>query len=494
MVTIFNTLTRAKEEIKSSRPDGKIRMYECGLTVYDEPHIGHARTAIVFDTLKRWLVFRGMPVIHVRNVTDIEDKIIKRANERGISTSDLVARYDGIRKELFARLNLLPPDFEPYATAHIKEIIALVEKLLASGLAYASGGDVYYRVRKFAGYGKLSGNTLEDLVAGARNMPGERKEDPLDFDLWKAAKPDEPSWDSPWGKGRPGWHIECSAMSMKYLGDTLDIHGGANDLVFPHHENEIAQSEGATGRQFVRIWVHSGWVTMNQEKMSKSLGNTISLREVVDRVPAPALRLLMGQTHYRSPLEYSEAQERQAVETYKGIILRYQIEDEVKGSVIENSNNYTAPSGNIVLDADGGNLYLNVLIAHIRNDYFTNGFDKNMDDDLGTPRAIASLSSAGYMFREFIRENPAYLNDPFLVRRLVSLRDEILSKYSLLGIEVEIQHLLIPNDVQFLLDQRQQARKNREWNKSDMIREAIRKLGWDIEDRRDGFRIRRIAQ
>jgi cysteinyl-tRNA synthetase len=461
-------MTRQKEEVTPSHPDGKIRMYECGMTPYSDPHIGHARTAITFDNLKRWLEFRGMPVIHVRNVTDIEDKIIKRANEQGISCADLVARFDAVRKDLFGRLNMQPPTFEPYATAVIPEIIAIVEKLVANGMAYAAGGDVYYRVRKFAGYGRLSKNSIEDLVSGARVQAGELKEDPLDFDLWKAAKPGEPSWDSPWGKGRPGWHIECSAMSMKYLGETLDIHGGANDLIFPHHENEAAQSEGATGKPFVRYWVHSGFVTMNQEKMSKSVGNVIGLREVVERVPGPALRLLMGQTHYRAPLEYSDAQERMARETWE---------------TLDRMLEFAPAPGGTGAVPEGA---LSALEAEVKSRL--QAFDGAMDDDLSVPRALAEIFGAGREFQRVVSAAPS--PDAASSARLAAVRKSLVDRLAVLGIEAGGGSAEAPAEVKALVAEREAARRSKEWKKADELRAAISALGWNIEDTPKGTAVR----
>ncbi|HOP17170.1 MAG TPA: cysteine--tRNA ligase, partial [Gammaproteobacteria bacterium] len=273
MLSIYNDLTRAKETFEPLKP-GHVNMYVCGMTVYDLCHLGHARVMVVFDVVARYLRSRGYAVTYVRNITDIDDKIINRANERGEPFHALTERYIQAMHEDAAALGVLPPDQEPRATEHLPEIIAMVERLIARGHAYvASNGDVYYDVRSFPDYGRLSGKSIEDLQSGARVEPGEVKRDPLDFALWKAAKPGEPAWDSPWGQGRPGWHIECSAMSTKALGDTFDIHGGGADLTFPHHENEIAQSEGATGHPFVRYWMHNGFVRINDEKMSKSLGN-----------------------------------------------------------------------------------------------------------------------------------------------------------------------------------------------------------------------------
>ncbi len=306
MLKIHNSLTRQKQDFVPIEP-GKVRMYVCGMTVYDYCHIGHARFMVVFDVVRRWLRASGFVVTYVRNITDIEDKIIKRAAENGESIFDLTARFIRFMDEDAAALGVEKPDVEPRATEHIPSMLQLIDALMRKGLAYrADNGDVYYSVREFAGYGKLSGKSLEDLRAGERVEVDTAKRDPLDFVLWKAAKPGDPSWDSPWGPGRPGWHIECSAMSEHFLGEHFDIHGGGQDLIFPHHENEIAQSEGAHGHTFVNYWVHNGFVRVDNEKMSKSLGNFFTVREVLAKYHPEVVRLFIVRAHYRSPLNYSD--------------------------------------------------------------------------------------------------------------------------------------------------------------------------------------------
>ncbi len=305
-ITIYNTLSR-KKEVLQPLEENHVKLYVCGITSYDYCHIGHARSALVFDMVVRYLRYCGYKVTFVRNFTDVDDKIIVRAAEQAIEPSALAQRFiDEFYTDMDA-LGVLRPDLEPRATEHIKEMIALVQELIDKGLAYAADGDVYFRVDRFADYGRLSGRNLEDMQAGARVEINTRKEHPMDFALWKAAKPGEPKWESPWGLGRPGWHIECSAMSRKYLGATFDIHGGGKDLIFPHHENEIAQSCGASGTSFANIWMHHGFVTIKDEKMSKSLGNFLTIRDVLRQYPAEILRLFIFSTQYRNPLDFTEA-------------------------------------------------------------------------------------------------------------------------------------------------------------------------------------------
>jgi cysteinyl-tRNA synthetase len=306
LVQVYNSLTKKKEEFIPLEK-GKVSMYVCGITAYDRAHIGHARAALVFDIIYRFLRYLGYEVTYVRNYTDVDDKIIKRANQEGVSCQEIAERYIKEYAEDMQNLGMERPTYEPRATAHIPQIIELIKKLMAKGFAYQMNGDVYFAVEKFGGYGKLSGRSLEEMRAGARVEVDERKNNPLDFALWKASKPGEPSWDSPWGKGRPGWHIECSAMSQCYLGETFDIHGGGQDLIFPHHENEIAQSEAASGKPFVRYWLHNGFVNINKEKMSKSLGNILPIRDLLQTYEGEVVRLFLLSTHYRSPVDFSLA-------------------------------------------------------------------------------------------------------------------------------------------------------------------------------------------
>jgi cysteinyl-tRNA synthetase len=376
---IYNALTRKKEELVPLTP-GEIRMYVCGVTVYDLSHIGHARSAIAFDVIRRYLTFAGYRVTFVKNFTDIDDKIIRRAQGDGVAASSVSERYIEAYRQDMAALGVLPPDVEPKATAHIPQMIRLIERLLAAGVAYVVDGDAYFEVSRFPGYGKLSGKNLDDLLAGARVEVDERKRDPRDFALWKSSKPGEPSWDSPWGPGRPGWHIECSAMAMQYLGESFDIHGGGEDLIFPHHECEMAQSEAATGQPFARYWMYNGFVNLGAEKMSKSIGNTVSIRDLVARFDPEALRLSLIGTHYRAPVEWTEdgvADSARALERLRDLVNG---ERELDGDAA----------------SDPGALPSQVAALAAR-------FRGAMDDDFNTPQALAAIfdmASALYAYRD----------------------------------------------------------------------------------------------
>ena len=366
---IFNSLTRRKEEF-APLVAGQVRVYVCGVTVYDVSHIGHARSALVFDVVRRYLAFKGFRVTFVRNFTDVDDKIIRRANEEGVASTVVSERYIAAYRADMASLGMLAGDVEPKATEHIPQMIDLIGRLIAKGVAYPVDGDVYYEVRRFPAYGRLSGKNLEELLAGARVEVDERKRDPLDFALWKATKPGEPSWESPWGPGRPGWHIECSAMGMQYLGEEFDLHGGGEDLIFPHHENEIAQSEAATGKPFVRYWMHNGFVNLGAEKMSKSLGNTLTIQDLVRRHDPEAIRLYLLGTHYRNPLEFADeriTEASRALARLRGLA-------ETAARLPATS---PAGPGDGQLDAD---------VAALRA-----RFDAAMDDDFNTPQALGVL-------------------------------------------------------------------------------------------------------
>ena len=371
-LTVFNTLGNRKEPFVPIAP-GKVKMYVCGVTVYDLCHVGHARANVVFDIFVRYLRHRGYDVTFVRNFTDIDDKIIRRANQEGMKTEEIAERYIKAFYEDFDRMGLLRPDVEPRATKHIAEIIGLVDRLVATEKAYVVGRDVYYSVKGFPAYGRLSGKNTEDLLAGARVDVDERKRDPLDFVLWKSSKPGEPSWDSPWGAGRPGWHIECSAMAMKHLGETFDIHGGGKDLVFPHHENEIAQSEGVTGKPFARYWIHNGFVNINQEKMSKSLGNFFTLREVLKKVKPEVLRFFFASSHYRSPIDHSD---RSLAEAKAGLDRLYRVKEKAESCSSAGASSFPE-----------GSEFSPLRDAPAK-------FEEAMDDDFNTAAALGYLFDA----------------------------------------------------------------------------------------------------
>jgi len=388
---IYNTLTGQKEAFEPLQP-GHVRMYVCGVTVYDLCHIGHARSAVVFDVIYRYLKYSCFEVEYVRNFTDVDDKIIRRAQEEGVSTAELSSRYIETFHQDMDALGVLRPTREPRATEHIQEMIAHVERLEKAGHAYAVDGDVYFSVQSYPAYGRLSRRPLDELEAGARVDVDERKKSPLDFALWKAAKPGEPSWDSPWGPGRPGWHIECTVMGQKYLGITFDLHGGGKDLVFPHHENEVAQAEADSGKPFARYWVHNGFVNIDKEKMSKSLGNFFTIRDVLTQVHPEVLRLFLLSHHYRSPVDYSEASLRDAaagLDRLYGTLER--LDQALAGQAVPNQ----VP----VAELSNGERALHEAVLALFNN-----FDEAMNDDFNTAEALGH-------FHRCVRQVGAYLHE-----------------------------------------------------------------------------------
>ncbi|WP_312244208.1 cysteine--tRNA ligase [Stutzerimonas nitrititolerans] len=452
-LSIYNTLSKTKEAFQPLEGN-QVRMYVCGMTVYDFCHIGHARVMVAFDVVTRWLRQRGYDVTYVRNITDIDDKIIRRANENGEPFEALVERMIAAMHEDEARLNVLRPDVEPRATQHIDGMFAMIQTLIDKGYAYAPGnGDVYYRVGKFVGYGKLSRRKIEDLKIGARIEVDEAKEDPLDFVLWKAAKPGEPSWQSPWGAGRPGWHIECSVMSTCCLGETFDIHGGGPDLVFPHHENEIAQSEAATGKQYANAWMHAGAVRVDGEKMSKSLGNFFTIREVLEKYQPEVVRYLLVSSHYRSPINYSEDSLKEA----KGALERF----------------YTALRGLPEVAAAGG-------------ESFVERFGVAMDDDFNSPEACAVLFD---MAREINRLREA---EPQAAAALAARLKELAGVLGVLQmspdafLQAGAEGKVDAAEVEALIAARLQARAEKNWAESDRIRDQLTAMGVVLEDGKGG--------
>ena len=450
---VYNTLSKTKEAFKPLEGNS-VRMYVCGMTVYDFCHIGHARVMVAFDVVSRWLRYRGYDLTYVRNITDIDDKIIRRANENGESFQQLTNRMITAMHEDEAQLNVLPPDQEPRASDHVEGMHSMIQTLIDKGYAYAPGnGDVYYRVGKFAGYGKLSRKRIEDLKIGARIEVDEAKEDPLDFVLWKGVKPGEPSWSSPWGDGRPGWHIECSVMSTCCLGDTFDIHGGGPDLVFPHHENEIAQSEAATGKTYAMSWMHAGAVRVDGEKMSKSLGNFFSIREVLEKYHPEVVRYLLVASHYRSPINYSEDNLKEA----KSALERFY--RSLKGLPD------AAPAG---------------------GDALAERFAAAMDDDFNTPEACAVLFD---MIREVNRLKESDLQ---AAAALAARLRELASVIGILQLEADsflqggAAARVDATEVEALIQARLQARADKNWAESDRIRDQLTSIGVVLEDAKGG--------
>jgi cysteinyl-tRNA synthetase len=468
---IYNTLTRKKEEFEPLYP-GKAGMYVCGVTVYDFCHIGHARSAVLFDIIYRYLMFRGYEVTYVRNFTDVDDKIINRANLLGEDWKSLAERFI---REFYVdmdALGVLRPNFEPRATEYIDAILGIIEKLLAQGHAYRANGDVMFAVDSFKSYGKLSGKRMEDLLAGARVEVDEKKRNPLDFALWKEAKPGEPSWDSPWGPGRPGWHIECSAMSMSRLGETFDIHGGGADLAFPHHENEIAQSEGATGVPFVKYWIHNGFVNISSEKMSKSLGNQLNIRDILKEAHPEALRLFLLTSHYRSPLDYNKTSIRESSAALERL--------------------YSALAGvDKLVQACGAAKEVPDELKGM-----TERFVEVMDDDFNTPRALAVLFDAARAINR--------LCGPGIPRKSIPAVDVLAAaKSEFLKLSREVLGLLNEEPTAFLekmrlegarrlgiteaeiqdyIARRAEARKEKDFAKADAIRNELAAKGILLED------------
>ncbi len=468
MLRIYNTLTRRKEEF-TPLVDGIVRMYVCGVTVYDRSHIGHARSAIVFDVIRRYLAFNEYRVRFVKNFTDVDDRIIRRANQEGVAARDISERYIEEYRADMAALGVEPAEVEPRATEHIPEMVDLIERLIERGVAYTVDGDVYFEVRRFPGYGRLSRRNLEELVAGARVEVDERKRDPLDFALWKSSKPDEPWWDSPWGRGRPGWHIECSAMSMKYLSEgypirTFDIHGGGEDLIFPHHENEIAQSEAGTGAPFARCWVHNAFVNVGAEKMSKSLGNTLTIRDLLARHDPQALRLHLLGTHYRNPMEFTEDRVRESARALERFV-----------RLIQDAEPLWAAPSPVIDDAP-----LPEGLARLRG-----RFVGAMDDDFNTPQALGVLFDLGRVLHGYREVASGETTGPLArgVRELLAL-GRVLGLFDRIGWRSGP-----PPGVLAMVEQRAAARRSKDWKRSDQLRAEIARLGWSVEDTARGTRL-----
>jgi cysteinyl-tRNA synthetase len=460
---IYNTLSRKKEKFVPLK-EGEVKMYVCGVTVYDRCHVGHARALFTFDVVLRYLRFLGYKTTFVRNFTDLDDKIIQRARAEGSEPVVIAEKYIKEFNTDSTALGLISPDQEPRATDHVPEMIDLIHQLVEKGLAYRIDGDVFFSVDRFAPYGKLSGRKLEELQAGVRVEVDERKKHPMDFALWKQSKEGEPSWKSPWGEGRPGWHIECSAMSVKYLGQPFDIHGGGADLVFPHHENEIAQSEGASDLMFARYWMHNGFVNINQEKMSKSLGNIYTIQEVLDRYDAASLRHYILASHYRSPLDFSD---QGLEEAEKGMDRIY--------DTVHRLNQLTSPNGERTVEEG--------ILGEFR---------KEMDDDFNTPRALALL------FEEIRSLNR--LLDKGEITGLTIRRDSLKKVGEVLGLIQESpetfwdrkkkrwlhRHGLTAQEIEEKIRLRNLARNEKRWDEADRIRNELSEKGIALEDTTGG--------
>ncbi|HEX9092468.1 MAG TPA: cysteine--tRNA ligase [Coriobacteriia bacterium] len=489
---LHNTATRVKEDFVP-REEGKVFMYVCGPTVYNHIHIGNARTFLSFDVIRRYLEHRGYDVRFVQNITDVDDKIIRTANEEGVEPAEVARRYGEAFLEAMVALGVKKPSAQPRATETIPQMISMVERLIERGHAYQVDGDVYFAVRSFPGYGKLSGRDIDELESGARVDVDERKSDPLDFALWKAAKPGEPRWPSPWGEGRPGWHLECSVMSEQELGVPFDIHGGATDLIFPHHENELAQSEAATGRPFVNYWMHGGLLQVNAEKMSKSLGNFMLLRDVLSSYPAPVVRLLMLQTHYRSPLEFSTERLDEAAAAYERIAnlvrnMRWARSETVEGVGSPPQDRETLASA----------------LEQARTRFVT-----EMDDDFNTAAALAAIFDLARSANTFLADNQESLSaqDVSVLERAEA---EVVELLSVLGVtlaeatdeaSIPVGVVTLAKDlagyagedkhaaVDALLAARAAARTERNWAAADAVRDGLAGLGFTVEDTAAGARV-----
>lgn len=467
---IYNTLTQRKEEFVPLQ-EGKVSMYVCGPTVYNYIHIGNARPMIVFDAVRRYFEYKGYEVNYVSNFTDVDDKIIKAANDEGVSTEEITARYIAACKEDMEGMNVRPATTHPLATQEIDGMIEMIETLIEKGYAYrAPDGTVYYRTRKFDGYGKLSHKNIDDLEGGHRDIKvtgEEAKEDPLDFVLWKPKKEGEPYWESPWCEGRPGWHIECSVMSRKYLGDTIDIHAGGEDLIFPHHENEIAQSEAANGKTFANYWMHNAFLNIDHKKMSKSLGNFFTVKEIAERYDLYVLRFFMLSAHYRSPLNFSD----ELMESAKSSLNR--IENAVNNLdfLLENAKADDAFSDE---EKEGFS----------KTDEFVGKFEKAMEDDFNTADAIAAVF-------ELVRHINQYVSETSSKEAVQAYRDRLFLLCDTLGILPPKQDKILDSEIEALINERTEARKNKDFSKADEIRDKLLGMGIILEDTREGVKWKR---
>ena len=485
MIKLYNTLTGKKEEFVPIH-SGKVSMYACGVTVYDYSHLGHARGAVVFDLIQRYFRRRGFDVKYVRNFTDVDDKIINRAKEEGMTASEVAHKYIEAYQEDMKRLGVSRADVEPKATEHIKEMIEVIKGLVEKGHAYVIEGDVYFRVASFKDYGKLAKRNLEDLKAGARVEVDERKADPLDFALWKASKPGEPAWGSPWGPGRPGWHIECSAMGFKHLGETFDIHAGGKDLIFPHHENEIAQSEAFSGKKFVNYWIHNGFVNINQEKMSKSLGNFFTIREILDQFAAEVVRFFLLSTHYRSPIDFSDANLKDA---RAGLDRFYTMKEGILKFLVDKKPPEIKPKE--VIESVDWPLYEKTL-------NLPKAFEDAMDDDFNTAFAIGLIYDIVRDVNKFLAEVNQKREDAacLILSAAAKSFDNVGQTLGLFTRDPDewFKEGRLPDNrvtlpverIEELIHLRNEARARRDWAEADRVRKILDDAGVALYDRADG--------
>ncbi|NMC07627.1 MAG: cysteine--tRNA ligase [Candidatus Lokiarchaeota archaeon] len=480
---IYNTLTKDIEEFKPRNPP-RVTMYACGPTVYDSPHVGHARSAVAFDVIRRYLEYKGYDVVFARNYTDIDDKMIDRASKRGITVLELAKQYIAEYEAAMDALNVKPPVYAPRATHNIPDMISFIQDLVVKGFAYAKNGSVYFSVPAFEPYGRLSRKPQKEIAdIGRRDSEefGDDKGDPRDFALWKAQKPGEPAWDSPWGKGRPGWHIECSVMSTKLLGETIDIHGGGHDLIFPHHENEIAQSEAHSGKApFCRFWIHNGFVTVDKAKMSKSLNNFFTIEQVLEQYEAPAIRMFLLSAQYRNPIDYSKDLLDQATKNWQKIrdawaASRAVLGAGVKGAIVE-------PVSKAVLPPD---------LAKILEE-----FEAAMDDDFNTPRALAALFSAIKAINENMAKgkDASVMKSGFHVLRAIlgalGFDDAYMARFAKASAQTGKQ---LDSLIQYFISQRDAERKARNFKKADEIRDTLKAMGIELMDSKDGTAWKLVA-
>ena len=478
MIKLYNTLTKQKEEFQPIGPP-RVKMYTCGVTVYDDCHIGHARSLYIFDVIRRYLKYRGFDVQLVRNITDVDDKIINRARESNTDPKALVDKYIAAYYRDLGHLGVSKADVEPRATENIPEMIKHIQELVTKGFAYPTATGVYFSVRKFPGYGKLSGQSIDQMLEGVRKTSDETKNDPLDFALWKAAKDSEPFWESPWGRGRPGWHIECSVMSQKYLGvETLDIHAGGRDLVFPHHENEIAQSEALSGKPFAKYWIHHGLLTINQQKMSKSLGNFITIQDVLKKYPADVLKILYLQAHYSSPVDFSWEKMEAAKTAYEKILI---LTTKLDNFLTHNNCTSETP--------------WSTRKASLRRQFFEDEFIAVMDDNFNTPKGLSVLfDMISACYGELATDDPSRLQTLPYAKRIIDLIARVF------GLQLKpnkITHAatiesnafiraLSNEEIEKKLSLRNEYKKGKNFSEADKIRHELSSAGIIIEDNKDG--------